>query len=207
MINAIGGSSNLAIFQKHLGSLTPSNEPENPVLERSNSLKGDSAEFDTKRLEIEAFSQGIKGANEFIGALQSADVALKKMGKEGENLAWIHQSLQDPLMDSSTQEALKEQLQESQEKISSLAQNSSFMGKKLFDRELVNEVGGERFSLSLQDPSSLGEESMSYIEGKRVEISQTLSKVSEAISKGNSTPNPNNYNFEEFDASAFMKLF
>lgn len=129
------------------------------------------------------------------------------MGKEGENLAWIHQSLQDPLMDSSTQEALKEELQASQEKISSLAQNSSFMGKKLFDRELVSEVEGERFSLLLQDPSSLGEESMRYIEEKRAEISQILSKVSEAISKSNSAPNPNDYNFEEFDSSAFMKLF
>lgn len=206
MINSLGSTSTLAVFQRHLGVNAPTERdsaPSTPAI----STPTDRVEFDSKKLEIEAFSRDIKGANEFIGALQNADVALKKMQKEGENLAWIGQSLHDPLMDSETKGALESQSKESLEVISALAQNSTFMGKKLFERELVSEVSGIRFSLSLQNPAALGTEAGDYITAKRSEISEKISMVSEVISASATTENPNNYNFDEFDPSAFMKLF
>lgn len=179
MIDTLGGSSTLAFLQRHAQNsatqkVAETHAPAPKMLE----IPLDKAEFDTRRLEIEAFTRGVKGANEYIGALQSADVTLKKMSKS-----------------------------ENTEAMSALAEASSFMGKKLFDRELVNEIGSERFSLTLRNPAPFGEEAKEYITQKRGEISGLLAKVSDAISNSNRVENPNNYNFEEFDANAFMKLF
>lgn len=177
MIDTVGGSSTIAFLQRHTQAtqrVAETHAPAPTMLQ----IPLDEAEFDTRRLEIEAFAQGVKGANEYIGALQSADIALKKMS----NLDDAHE-------------------------MNKVAQSSSFMGKKLFDKELINEVGGERFSLALRDPSLLGNEAKEYVAQKREEISGLLARVSSAISNSNRVENPNNYNFEEFDANTFMKLF
>ncbi|MGP1450426.1 MAG: flagellar FLiS export co-chaperone [Wolinella sp.] len=187
MINATHGTSTLSIFQRRINSAFDENK-ENVQNTKVESARGDVVEFNTKKLEIEAFTRGIKGANEFIGALQVADIALKKMAKEGEN---------------TVNEA---QAAESLAKIDMLAQNSSFMGKKLFDRELTNEVNSTRFSLTLENPASMGNEMIRYIDSKRGEIASTLTNVSNAISSS-SLVEDSGFNFEEFDPSAFKKLF
>ncbi|MDE7195395.1 MAG: flagellar FLiS export co-chaperone, partial [Helicobacter sp.] len=124
---------------------------------------------------------------EYIGALQTASSTLKKIDKA------ISEGASD-------------------EQVRELAANSKFLGNTLFDKNLIVSIGKNDFSLTLQNPASLpAEQRGEYIATTRDAISKTLGKVSEAITSPEATPNvPINgqeYNFEEFDAEAFKRMF
>ncbi len=163
---------------------TPNAQQNNGVI---SAAKQDTVELSKSNFEVLAFAKTIKGANEFIGALQTANVALKKINKAISSGA-----------DENT--------------ISEIASKSSFMGNKIFDKNLVVSVGGNEFSLTLQNPASLNsQERLNYVSSKQADIIATLNDVNKTISSptlpNNVSTNGNPYNFEEFDAQAFKKMF
>lgn len=164
-------------------SPSPNAQQSNGVI----SAKSDTLEPVKGNFEVLAFAKTAKGANEYIGALQTASSTLKK----------IDNAIAEGADDAQVRE---------------LAANSKFLGNTLFDKNLIVSIGKNDFSLTLQNPASLPQsERKDYIATTRNEISYTLSKVSEAITSPEATPNvPINgqeYNFEEFDAEAFKKMF
>ncbi|MCH5313182.1 MAG: hypothetical protein J1E28_02105 [Helicobacter sp.] len=169
----------LSTFQKHIG-----------------------VHFETPResytaVAIHKFGEDIKGANEFIGALQSASSALKKILKIAQNT-----SVQDI-------QNIKASMQE-------IIENASFMGVGLFDTRLDTSLNGITYTLSVESPlslcvlksaesldaeSSFVEVDMSavvaYVEEKMQEISQMLMTLSDALTE----PNP-----VEFDPAQFAQM-
>ncbi|MDE7254961.1 MAG: flagellar FLiS export co-chaperone [Helicobacter sp.] len=165
-------------------SPTPNAQQSNGVI---SARQQDTVEPAHPNFEILAFAKTAKGANEYIGALQTASSTLKKIDK------------------AMSEGASDEQIRE-------LAANSKFLGNTLFDKNLIVSIGKNDFSLTLQNPASLpAEQRGEYIAATRDAISKTLGKVSEAITSPEATPNvPINgreYNFEEFDAEAFKRMF
>ena len=165
-------------------SPTPNAQQSNGVI---SARQQDTVEPAHPNFEILAFAKTAKGANEYIGALQTANSTLKKIDK------------------AMSEGASDEQIRE-------LAANSKFLGNTLFDKNLIVSIGKNDFSLTLQNPASLpAEQRGEYIAATRDAISKTLGKVSEAITSPEATPNvPINgqeYNFEEFDAEAFKRMF
>ncbi|MDE7173454.1 MAG: flagellar FLiS export co-chaperone [Helicobacter sp.] len=165
-------------------SPTPNAQQSNGVI---SARQQDTVEPAHPNFEILAFAKTAKGANEYIGALQTASSTLKKIDKA------ISEGASD-------------------EQVRELAANSKFLGNTLFDKNLIVSIGKNDFSLTLQNPASLpAEQRGEYIAATRDAISKTLGKVSEAITSPEATPNvPINgqeYNFEEFDAEAFKRMF
>ncbi len=82
-------------------------------------------------LEIRKFSDGVKGANEMIGAMQIADITLNGLGNQikssGENITQLDNT----------------------------AKAAQFKGESLFGKELTLTLAGESVSLSLPLPSQL----------------------------------------------------
>lgn len=162
----------LSTFQKHIG------EP-----------------FPTQERSLHKFSEDIKGANEFIGALQSASVALKKILKNAQENA--NQSVQ----------AIQE-----------IVQSASFMGVKLFDTHFSTRLNGKTYELSIDSPlplipQDIATESsadsvnplcnlIAYVEDKSLEIAQMLICLSEALSE----PSQSQYDFNSFNPQAFAQM-
>lgn len=143
-------------------------------------------------LEIRKFSEGIKGANEIIGAMQIADMTLKSLSSEAK--------------------ALKEVTPQNIEILDEVAKKAQFKGEALFDKELRLNLAGENLSLSLPLPSQLFKEESSLMQAlsnKRDEISQKLGEVGNLIEKASLPLNgaTTNFDFENFDANAFKGLF
>ncbi|WP_181566276.1 flagellar FLiS export co-chaperone [Helicobacter monodelphidis] len=194
-INTGNAGLSLALLKSRLGEFSnvptsSSNAEFKPNATENKGMitpKQDSLSLSSSNFEVLAFTKSVKGANEFIGALQTANVTLKKIDKamsEGADTGVV----------------------------SDLAEKSSFMGNKLFNKNLLVSVGGKDFSLTLQNPADLSDDSRGeYISSKRAEIAQVLSDVNVAVSSHESMPsvptNGSKYNFEEFDAEAFKKMF
>lgn len=126
-------------------------------------------------LEIRKFSDGVKGANELIGAMQIADITLKK-AQSAPNL----------------------------NEADTLANAAKFGGESIFGRELSLNIANEKLSLQLPLPSQIDD-----LSAKRSEISQKLGQISGLIEKASTPVMPQgagNYDFENFDAAAFMKM-
>ncbi|WP_104721964.1 flagellar FLiS export co-chaperone [Helicobacter mesocricetorum] len=144
-------------------------------------------------LEIRKFSDGIKGANEIIGAMQIADITLNALGSQVKTLGEID-SKNINLLDTT-------------------AKNAQFKGETLFGKELTLNLAGENVSLSLPLPSQLLNENSSFIQAlsnKHDEISQKLGQVSNLIEKASlpfNNKTTKNFDFENFDADTFKGLF
>lgn len=136
-------------------------------------------------LEIRRFSNDIKGANEMVGAMQIADITLNALSNQAK------------LGTSSTQE------------LDNTAKAAQFKGESLFGRELSMSLAGENISLSLPLPSQMEGDLVENFSNKHDEISKSLSKMSELIEKASMpiAPNSQNYDFENFDATAFKNMF
>lgn len=151
----------LSTFQKHIGA----------HFEGDMSLQS--------RASIHRFSEDMKGANEFIGALQSASSALRKILKLAQSV------------DSESESLL---ITKARGDIAKLVEEAAFMGVKLFDSTLSTRMGGVEYTLSLDSPLPLVESSksspdsapfsalISYVEEKALEANQTLLALSEALS-------------------------
>ncbi|MCX2716280.1 flagellar FLiS export co-chaperone [Helicobacter sp. MIT 21-1697] len=155
---------------------------------------------------IHRFSEDIKGANEFIGALQSASVALKKILKLAQSVDIQSQEIQIAQVKSAMQEIID---------------NTSFMGVKLFGTQLHTHLHTKTYTITIENPmplcegtshtSSCANPSMdtliSYVEEKANEITQMLLDLSEALSEPTNAKQENSYNFEEFNPQAFAQMF
>lgn len=143
---------------------------------------------------IHKFSEDIKGANEFIGALQTANVACKKILKLAQNLP---------------ENNLLQDLQE-------IIDNSAFMGVKLFNTQLSTTLNATTYTFCIDNPMPLLQEKdsntqeafIAYIEEKSQEITQLLLTLSDALveSTQSSTQTSGGYNFNEFNAKAFSQM-
>ncbi|WP_334084439.1 flagellar FLiS export co-chaperone [Helicobacter typhlonius] len=158
----------LSTFQKHIGS-----QFETPL-----------GTFNAN--SIHKFGEDIKGANEFIGALQSTSVALRKILKIAYNT-----SAQD-------MQNIKVSIQE-------IVDNASFMGVGLFETRLDTTLNNTQYSFIVQNPLPLCKviesqvnmgEVVSYVEEKLQEISQMLITLSDVLTE----PNPPEFNPAQFAA-------
>lgn len=145
---------------------------------------------------IHKFSEDIKGANEFIGALQTANVACKKILKQIQNVSAdsLFQDIQD------------------------IVENTAFMGVKLFDTQLNTTLNATSYTFCIDNPmpllqqnkdSATQEAFIAYIEEKSQEITQLLLALSDALVESSTQPNTQsngNYNFNEFNAKVFSQM-
>ncbi len=164
----------LSTFQKHIGEQF---EPEIHPRER-----------------IHQFGEDIKGANEFIGALQSASAALKKILKIAKN---------PTIQDAHT---LSQDIQE-------IVENASFMGCGLFDTCLHTTLHSQAYTFSVNNPLPLLPQSQKgeldthalvlYVEEKIQEANQMLLALNDALLAGTEE----DYNFNEFNPKAFAEMF
>lgn len=136
-------------------------------------------------LEIRKFTDGIKGANEMIGAMQIADITINAISNQ----------LKSGTTDVST--------------LDSTAKAAQFKSEPLFGKELNLQLAGESISVSLPLPSQLGEFLPNKLSEKHDEIMEKMTAISGLIEKA-SLPisnNSENYDFENFDANTFKGLF
>lgn len=143
-------SKELEILKKHLGNVEG---------------KG---EFATKELCAQ-----IDDANDFIGALQVLDNALKK----------VECNLKERFAASS------EQQQNLDAQNALIIENASFMGGALFGTTFRTSVGGVGFIFEIQNPFLVLENGgyegvLAYVEDKREEIDALLDKLGDAIALG-----------------------
>lgn len=196
MVSEVNNNSGLTLATlksrlENFSELTGASSKPVPNAQQNNGLVSfkyqDSFEPVKGNFEILSFAKNMKGANEYIGALQTASSVLKKMDK----------AISDGANDAT---------------LNDIATNSKFLGNAIFDKTLVVSIGKNEFSFTLQNPTSLpNAQRQDYIATTRNEINATLSKVSDAISSPDITPsvpvNGQGFNFEEFDAQAFKKMF
>lgn len=137
-------------------------------------------------LEIRKFSDGVKGANEMVGAMQIADITLNALSNQikssGENLS---------ALDSS-------------------AKAAQFKGEALFGKELTISLAGESVSLSLPLPSQMQGNLSENLANKHQEIADKMGQISGLIEKASmpfSAPNGQTFDFENFDPSSLKGIF
>lgn len=137
-------------------------------------------------LEIRKFSDGIKGANEMVGAMQIADITLN---------------------------ALSNQIKSSGEDLDALdvsAKAAQFKGEALFGKELTISLAGENVSLSLPLPSQMQGNLGENFANKHQEIADKMGQISGLIEKASlpfSVQNGQSFDFENFDPSMLKGAF
>lgn len=137
-------------------------------------------------LEIRKFSDGVKGANEMIGAMQIADITLSGLGNQ------IKSSGVDLDVLDSTAKAAK------------------FKEEALFGKELKMELAGEEVSLSLPLPSQMEGDLGVNLANKHQEIMDKMGVISGLIEKASlpfTAPNGQSFDFENFDPSSLKGIF
>lgn len=152
--------------------------------------------------KIRNFGEDIKSANELTGALQTLQIAFKKLLFFADEIS----------QNSQTKEQSYKQIKD---RISS----TTFMGEGLFDTVLSAKIGGKEILLENPSPMPLlesikaGNESKcvesskifkDYVSEKLLEINETLAHLSEAISQAQIFDKAQE--FDSFDSSAFERF-
>ena len=143
---------------------------------------------------IHKFSEDMKGANEFIGALQTANVACKKILKLAKDLG-------------------ANSLSQDSQDLQDIIENTAFMGVKLFNTQLSTTLNATSYTFCIDNPMPLLQADsntqalIAYINEKSQEITQLLLTLSDALVES-STPSTSseNYNLNEFNAKAFSQI-
>ena len=143
---------------------------------------------DSNTQSIHKFSEDMKGANEFIGALQTANVACRKILKLAKDLG---------------ANSLSQDSQDLQDIIENTA----------FNTQLSTTLNATSYIFCIDNPMPLLQADsntqalIAYIEEKSQEITQMLLTLSDALIES-STPSTSseNYNFNEFNAKAFSQM-
>ena len=126
------------------------------------------------------FCAQISDANDFIGALQLLDAALKKLkfclNKEGANAYFEAQSI---------------------------VESALFMGESLFDAHLSTRIGSQEFHFEIQNPLPMLENAgvegvLAYAEDKREEISALFDALDSALGQDFIAQTPINSSFKDF---------
>lgn len=149
---------------------------------------------DSNTQSIHKFSEDMKGANEFIGALQTANVACRKILKLAKDLS-------------------ANSLSQDSQDLQDIIENTAFMGVKLFNTQLSTTLNATSYTFCIDNPMPLLQADsntqalIAYIEEKSQEITQLLLTLSDALIES-STPSASseNYNFNEFNAKAFSQM-
>ncbi|CBG39622.1 flagellar FLiS export co-chaperone [Helicobacter mustelae] len=162
------------------------------------------AEFEVKNMRNSSrknhqFGEDIKSANEFIGALQVVDIALKKILNEAKNI------------DGEFEET-NTQYDRVSYNIEQLIEKCSFMGMALFDVNISTNFGGTEISFDIVSPMAFilqkdMESLCGYVGDKREEIKQKLSLISARLC-GEIQEEPQALNpLDSFDFREFSKMF
>lgn len=149
-------------------------------------------------IHIHKFGEDMKGANEFIGALQSAHIALKKLLRLAQSVDSQSENIQIAQTKSAMQDVIT---------------NASFMGLPLFDSNLNATLNATNYSVIIDNPMPLLIDSqdsihnfITYIEDKTLELNQILLAFSEALSEP-IAPKDSNYEFKEYSPKHFAHIF
>lgn len=183
----------LATFKKHLDGI---DNPQKINVEVDSLNRGG---------KIHKFGEDMKSANEFIGALQILDNALKKL------LIQIQIVLIDDDFKSNDFQSLEGLV--SQE-VNEIIEKCSFMGTALFGNTLSVFGGEDEICIEILNPLDFlnngGYENMSaYIEDKRADVNNCLKLVSAKIS-GQQIFDSNvskTSKYDDFNAKDFLKMF
>ena len=145
----------------------------------------DVANISEQELKLRKFTDGVKGANEMIGAMQIADITLNALGNQ---IKTGNSNITD---------------------LDNTAKATQFKNDSLFGRELSVSLANESVSISLPLPSTIAQNGdlTQGLLAKHDEISSKLSKISELIEKGSQPFVANGFDFENFDANAFKSMF
>ena len=181
-----------SINQFNTGNVYQTTQPKEMTQEAQLESKGENSPIEiqelpnisSQALEIRKFTDGIKGANEMIGAMQIADITINAISNQ----------LKSGTTDINT--------------LDSTAKAAQFKNEPLFGKELSLQLAGENVSVSLPLPSQLGEFLPNKLSDKHDEIMEKMTTISGLIEKA-SLPisSNNNYDFENFDANIFKGLF
>lgn len=117
---------------------------------------------------LSSFSSDIKGANEFIGALQKVDIALKKEEKMCEAAHALGRYERDYI----------------QTRLVEINASATFLGVALLDNELCMRFNNSEFNINIARPSFIDEPSLMLkrLREKRACIKEALIAISDAIS-------------------------
>lgn len=175
----------LSTLQKHIGVIEDMPEHTKPY----------------SSIHIHKFSEDMKGANEFIGALQSASVVLKKILK----LAQSIDPQSEPIQIAQTKSTIQE-----------LITHASFMDLPLFDSNLNATINGTTYSLVIDNPMPLCEDCVdsinainnliNYTEEKVIELNEMLSRFSEALTAPIAPGNSQNRSSSQYDLGDFNEF-
>lgn len=183
----------LATFKKHLDGIDDSQKM--------------AVEVDTlnKGSKIHKFGEDMKSANEFIGALQILDNALKKILIQIQVIL-IDDDLKDENFKSLESLVSKE--------INEIVEKCSFMGTELFGSTLSVFGGNEEICIEILNPLDFfdngGYENMAaYAEDKRSDVACCLKMVSAKISGQQifESDVSNSSKYDNFNAKDFLKMF
>lgn len=197
------GNNIIETFKKHIKEqgIEPDTLAQN-ALSNIQAIKSNAKLPFLAERKIRNFGEDIKSANELTGALQTLQIAFKKM-----------LSLADEISQSSSQ--AREQIYK---QIKDRITSTTFMGDGLFDTVLSAKIGGKEILLENPSPMPLLESSKAssdgeyvdfenfkdYVSEKLLEINETLAHLSEAISQAQIFDKAQE--FDSFDSSAFEKF-
>ncbi len=155
---------------------------------------------ETSQQANKRFGEDIKGVNEFIGALQSAQIVLTKILKIAQGCLYDATDLQQAQMSESELDS-KKALAISE--ITSLVAEAQFLGTPLFDTNLSANINGAKQSICFASPLSLSPDFHAlsvYVQEKQDESMQLLLLLSEVLST------PSNAHFESVDSNALASM-
>lgn len=198
------GTNIIETFKKHIKEqgIEPDTLAQN-ALSNIQAIKSNAKLPFLAERKIRNFGEDIKSANELTGALQTLQIAFKKL------LFFADEISQD-----SSNQAREQVYKQIKDRISS----TTFMGDGLFDTVLSAKIGGKEILLENPSPMPLLESSKvssdgeyvdfenfkDYVSEKLLEINETLAHLSEAISQAQIFDKAQE--FDSFDSSAFEKF-
>ena len=132
------------------------------------------------------FCAQISDANDFIGALQVLDVALKK----------LENSLKETLNCAQSAENACFKMQD-------IVKNALFMGESLFDAHLSTRIGSQNFAFEMHNPLSMLENAdfkgvLDDVKDKRGEISALFDELDSALEQDFIAQTPINSTFKDY---------
>lgn len=203
----------LGVFQKHLAGLQVNGESSADTTPAAKTQKSDQVELSRNEVrEAKAFGREIKDANEAIGLLQVASGAIRKVGKEEENLEWLGMAYHDENLTETQKQEIKSEIETITSAIQEKTSSTSFMGNNVFGQTISLSLPGVNIRTDLTPPDAaqvdFTDESsrngyFQSLKGLNQEIAQTLGQISESLS----TPSSNQgHDFNQFDPGYFKRL-
>ncbi len=169
------------------------------------------------KVDISSYGTGMKNANETIGAIQSAEVALNKIGKHVQKLTELSNAYNNAYNDPDGREALAKEGKAVKEEINALIENSKFMQKNLFNNNIGTNINGQNFRVVVEmegvsniKVGNLGEihDLDTKIQNSKSDLKSVLQEISNAVSNTATVANNTEgaYDFDNFDSDLFKSM-